>query len=188
MIVIAIIAGIIAIGAPKLFSSAAAQRTAVRKLAVMTREIRNNSRLYNCTTRIVISMEKDKGHGYTIESAEGNAALMTEDQEKEVEKLTDIQKENEGKSAKFSQETRVLKKPIALPKGLFFESVEYTGRTKPITEGTAMVNFFPQGLSEEVAIHMTDRKTLNWTIAINPLTGRADVYERKITLKEITGR
>jgi general secretion pathway protein H len=188
MIVIAIIAGIIAIGAPKLFSSSASMRTAVRKLAVLTREVRNNSRLYNVTSRLVISIGKEKGDSYWVESAEGVAPLMTEDQEKEIEKLTEIQKESSVKSAHFQQDSRVLKGTVTLPKGLHFEEVEYGAREKSIGEGNAMIHFFPQGISEEVAIHLTDHKTLNWTITINPLTGRADVFEKKVTLKELRNK
>ncbi len=185
MIVIAIIAGIIAVGAPKLFSTSSAMRTAVRKLAVMTREVRNNSRLYNVTSRIVINIDAEKGHQYTVESAEGNAPLLSEDQQKELDDLTAAQREGEGVKTKFSQDSRVLKGAVSLPKGLFFDGIEFGSRQKEVTEGTAMIHFFPRGLAEEVAIHLSDKKSLNWTITINPLTGRADVYERKISLKEL---
>jgi general secretion pathway protein H len=82
-------------------------------------------------------------------------------------------------------ETRVTRSPVGLPKGLFFESVELASSSAPITEGRAYIHFFAQGYSEDSAIHLTDRKTLNWTIAINPLTGRADIFEKKIGLKEL---
>jgi prepilin-type N-terminal cleavage/methylation domain-containing protein len=185
MIVLAIVVGVLAIGANKLFSSSAQMRTAVRKIAVMTRDIRNNSRLYNVTTRLVISINNEKGHKYWVESAPGNVLLMTDDQRKELDSLTDIRKAEMEKANKFDVEKRVQPKPVDLPKGLFFESVEYGNREKAIVEGPAYIHFFSQGLAEEAAIHLTNRKTLNWTIAINPLTGRADVYERKISLKEL---
>ena len=79
-----------------------------------------------------------------------------------------------------------MKKPVDLTRGLFFESIEYAERKEAITTGKAYVHFFPSGLAEQVAIHITDKKTLNWTITIHPLTGRAEVYERKVSLKELT--
>jgi general secretion pathway protein H len=186
MVVVGIIAAVLAIGAPRLFRSSDSMRSSIRKIATMTREIRNVSRLFNQTGRLVISMNDEKGHSIWVESAAGMAPLLTEDQEEEMERLTDIQKEGEAKNLKkFAPEPRVLKEPLRLPRGLFFESVELGSRSEEFTSGTAYIHFFPRGLAEEAAIHLTDRKTLNWTIAINPLTGRADVFERKISLKEL---
>jgi general secretion pathway protein H len=185
MIVIAIMGGIMAIGVPKMFSSATAMRGAVRKIAVMTRDIRNNSRLYGVTTRLVISIDKEKGYSYSVESSPGVVLMSTELQEKELAKLTDAQAEGSKKKTDFSPETRVQKKVAALPKGMIFEDVEKSGHADATTNGKAYINFFPQGLSEESAIHLGDGKTLHWTIVINPLTGRADVYEKRITLKEV---
>lgn len=185
MIVLAIIMGVLVAGAPKLFSSGSSMRTSVRKIAVMTREVRNNARLYNTTNRLVINMDPEKGHSYWVESASGVTPLLSEDQEKEIEKLTELQKESSQDKNKFQQDTRFTKGAVSLPKGLFFENVEFGAREKAIDQGVAYIHFFPSGLSEDVAIHMTDRKTLNWTILINPLTGRAEVLERKVSLKEL---
>jgi prepilin-type N-terminal cleavage/methylation domain-containing protein len=185
MIVIAIIAGVLAVGVPKMFSSSTRMRAAIRKIAVMTRDIRNNSRLYGVTTRLVISLDKNKGYTYSVESSPGVVLMRTELQEEELAKLTDAQAEGEKKKTDFTPETRVLKRPISLPKGLIFEDVEKAGRSDAITEDKAYINFYPQGLSEESAIHLGNGKDLHWTIVINPLTGRADLYERHLTLKEL---
>mgnify|MGYP001486830162 FL=1 len=187
MLVIAIIAGILAIGAPRLFSSSSQMRTAVRRIAVMTREVRNLARLTNSTMRIVISMNDEKGHSYWIESAPGNAPILTEEQEKELERLSSFAREEKPKT-RFEMDTRILKEPERLPRGLIFESVELASRSEIITSGAAFIHFFPQGLSEAAAIHLASGDNHHWTIAINPLTGRADVYERKVSLKEIQGQ
>jgi general secretion pathway protein H len=188
MIVLAIIGGMLAIGAPRLFNSSSAMRGAVRKMAVMTRDLRNTARLTNSTMRIVISMDDEKGHSYWIESAPGNVTLLSEEQEKELSSLTSSQQEDQKGSSKFSEDSRVLKSPQTLPRGMYFGGVEYADRKEETTSGTTYVHFFPQGLAEDVAIHLTDRKTLNWTIAIHPLTGRADIFEKKISVKEIRGQ
>lgn len=187
MIVIAIIGGVLAIGVPKMFSTASTMRAAVRKLAVITRDIRNNSRLYQVTTRLAISLDKDKGYTYLVESSPGIVLMRSELQEKELERLTEKQAEESKKKVQFSTDARVLKKPVTLPKGMKFEDVEKTGRDEAQAGGMAYINFYPQGLSEEAAIHISDGGSLHWTIVINPLTGRADVYEKRITLKELRG-
>lgn len=187
MIVIAIIAGVLAIGVPKMFSSSTAMRGAIRGLAVMTRDIRNNSRLYGVTTRLAIQIDKEKGMTYAVESSPGVALLTTEEQEKEVARLTSGQRGEEPTGPKFSQEARVQKKPVTLPKGLIFEDVEKSDRKDASVSGTVYINFYPNGLAEEAAIHLGDGKTLHWTITINPLTGRADVFEKRVTLKELKG-
>ena len=187
MIVIAIIGGILAIGVPKMFSTSATMRAAVRKLAVITRDIRNNSRLYQVTTRLVISLDKEKGYTYSVESSPGVVLMQSKLQKEELEKLTEKQAEEQKKKVSFSNDSRVLKRAVSLPKGMLFEDIEKTGATEAETSGQAHINFYPQGLSEEAAIHISDGKDLHWTIVINPLTGRADVYEKRITLKELKG-
>lgn len=185
MIVLAIITAVLAIGGPRIFSSAASKRAAVRKLAVLSREIRNVARLYNETNRLVIKMDDEKGHTYSVESAPGNAIMLNEDQMKDIERMTEMQRKDAGIAEQFKPSSRVLKGEVALPKGLFFADVEYGNKKELVEKGRTYVHFFPHGLSEEVAIHVTDRRTLNWTITVHPLTGRADVYERRASLKEL---
>jgi prepilin-type N-terminal cleavage/methylation domain-containing protein len=185
MIVIAIIAAVLAVGSQSLLNTNSQMRSSVRKIATVTRMMRNVSRLSSVTARLVVNMDDEKGHSYWVESTPGATLLKTEEQEKELERLTDIQREDMEKKSSFKLETRIMKKPVKLPRGLFFESVEYTSRSKPVTAGKAFIHFLPSGLAEQAAIHITDKKTLNWTIEINPLTGKANLYERKLTLKEL---
>ena len=179
-----ILVAVLAIGAPMMFTTSSAMRGAIREMAVRTREIRNVGRLNGSTMRLVINMNDDKGHSYWVESAPGNVTLLSDEQRKELERMTSLQREDEAPKKEFEMDSRVMKKEQKLPRGMFFESVEY-GNREPVVSGPAFIHFFPQGLSEASAIHLTDRKNLNWTITINPLTGRADVFERKITLKEL---
>ena len=185
MVVVAIIAAVMAVGAPKLFNTSAAMRSTVRKMAVMTREIRDSARLTGSTKRIVIDMNKEKGYSFWVETAFGNITLLTAEKQKDLERLTKIQRDDEKPKDVFAIDHKITKKPESLPRGMIVESVEIAGHEDPITEGKAYIHFFPQGLVEEAVIHFSDRKTLNWTLSINPLTGRADVFERKISLKEL---
>jgi general secretion pathway protein H len=187
MIVMIIVVAILSLGAGALFKSSTAMRTFIREMAIRTRELRNTARLTTSTMRIVINMNEEKGHSYWIESAPGTAQLMSEEQLKELARLTSSQREDETPKSDFEQDSRIMKKPLKPPRGLFFESVEYATK-EPITQGLAYIHFFPQGLAEDAAIHFTDKKNLNWTMTINPLTGRAQVYERKISLKELQAK
>ncbi|MES2965603.1 MAG: prepilin-type N-terminal cleavage/methylation domain-containing protein [Bdellovibrionota bacterium] len=188
MIVLAIIVGVLTIAAPKMFSTASAMRTAIRKLAITSREVRNNARMYNMTTRLVLDMKKEGAHSYWVESANGEVTLLSEEQQKELDRLTELQREGEAPKNEFKPETRVVRNPVSLPKSLYFESVETSSSSEAVKEGKAYIHFFAKGFSEDAAIHITDRKTLNWTIVVNPLTGRADVFERNISLKEVRGK
>lgn len=186
MVVIGIIAAVMALGAPRLLNTSSAMRSAVRDIAVMSREMRNNSRLFNMTTRLALTIDEKEGHSYVVESVPGNAPLLSEEQLEELEKLTEIQRQDEVAATKFVPEARIRGgKSKSLPRGLFIESVEYASRSDVITEGIAYIHYFPSGLVEEAAIHLTNRKTLNWTIAFDPLTGKADIFEGKIGLKEL---
>lgn len=187
MIVIAILAGMIVAGA-SMFNSSSQKRSVVRKFAILSREIRSLARLTNSTFRIVISMDNEKGHSYWIESAPGVVTMMSAEREKELARLTSSQREDEKPKSEFSEDSRILKKHEFLPRSLFFDGVETAKQPEGIKEGKAYVNFFPQGLADEAVILMSDRKTLKWTIAINPLTGRADVFERAVSLKELRGK
>ncbi len=190
MVVITIIAAVIAVAAPKMFDTKAKIKGAVRRIAVLPREIHNAARLYNSTMRLVLSMPEDpsKEHSYWVESAPGNVVLLSEDQEKEQERLTELQRDkSEQKNNGFSTDPRVMKNPISLPKGLYFVDIEYANRLSAISSGTAYVHFFPQGLVEEALIHISDKKTLNWSIRINPITGKVDLFDHKVSIKELRG-
>lgn len=186
MIVIAIIAAVIGIGAPRLFSTGSAMRATVRELAILPKEIRSFARLYGNTERLVIQMDEDEGHKYWVEASSGSALLLSEDQEKDLSRLSSAQREEEiGSIPHFEVEKKLTAKPKSLSRGLFFQSVELANRQAPITGGVAYIHFFPKGLGDEAAIHLTDRKNLNWTISIHPLTGKATVREGFIALKDL---
>ena len=184
MVVITIIAAVLAIGAPRLFDKKTQIQAAVRKISTLTRQIRNSARIFNTTSRLVISFDEKKGHSFWVESAAGNVTLLSEDQEKEEARRNDAK--SEKPKSVFSPDVRVLKKPEYLPKGLYFDRVEYATRDKPIESGVAYIHFFPQGLVEEVAIHISDHKTLHWTITVHPLTGRNQIFDGDIKLKEVS--
>lgn len=187
MVVVLIIGGVLAIGGTRVFNPNENRRGQVRKIATQTKEIRNSARLQNATFRIVFAMDEKEGHRYWIESASGNVLQYSEDQEKELARLTSIQREDATVGRKKFEKDGRLGKEVKLVSGLVFEGIEITGRSKMATQGLAYVHFFPQGLSDEALIHIGDRKSQHWTIAIHPLTGTAEILNGSPTLKELKG-
>jgi general secretion pathway protein H len=190
MVVLAIIGGIIAVVAPRLVDKKTKMRSLVRELATVIHECHNMSRLFNSTYRLAITMsdaEGNSGGEYTIESAPGNVSLLTPDEQKEQEKEEDSLSEDERKAKPkvFAADSRIIKEAKKLPRGLFITEVEYGNRAQSINGGVAYIHFFPQGLAEEAAIHITDKKNLNWTIVVHPLTGVADIFDGNKPLKEL---
>lgn len=187
MVVILIVAGVLAVGGTRLFNPNENRRSQIRKLAIQTKELRTAARLQNATYRIVFEMDDEKGHRYWVESAAGQALQLSEEQEEELEKLTEIQREEALKGrSKFVRDTKY--REIALNGGLLIEAVEINGRKEEFTQGRAYVHFFPQGLSDEAIIRLGDRKNQRWSIVIHPLTGAAEVFNRATTLKELKAK
>lgn len=183
MIVIAIIAGLIAVGAPRLIKKEANIKKTARSLTVLVKEIRNQAKLFNVTYRLVIRIESGQ-ESYWVEKSSGPTLI---DKEK-------IAEEMEGKSKKdeegappplFQIDKRLSKKEKLLPSNLHFAQVETINMSQPVTNGIAYIHFFPEGLMEASAIQLTDKK-ITWTLVFNPLTGQADIVEKAVNLKELS--
>ena len=57
----------------------------------------------------------------------------------------------------------------------------------PITTGKAFIHYMPQGLVEESAIHLKSDSGGKWTIAIHPLTGKAELISGdSMSLKDMS--
>lgn len=192
MIVVAIIAAMVAIGIPRLANQKGRMRSEVQRIAVLSREVFNAARLQNRTFRIVFEMGASSSK-YYVESAPGQVAMLSEEQQEDLDEKTSMDKEELAKRNpnKFEIETKYVKKPEPMPGDLRVEGIEYAGRKEglnpPSGEGAtkATVHYFPQGLAEQAVIRFTDGKTLAWTLVINPLTGKASVFDKKLTLKDI---
>ena len=88
----------------------------------------------------------------------------------------------------FAKDNKLIKTDGELPSQLHFEDVEIKRSETPIISGKAYINFFPQGLAEEAAIHLKANEKLRWTLAIQPLTGKSDNFTEHVSLKEISGQ
>lgn len=185
MIVIAIIAGLIAVGAPRLLKKDANMKTVARQLTVLVKEIRNQAKLFNSTYRLVIRIEQ--GHeSYWVEKSNGPALIDTEKLKEEYEgKNKSDTKDKDAPPPLFQIDKRLSKKEKTLPSNLHFAQVETINMSQPVTSGLAYIHFFPEGLLEASAIQITDNKN-TWTLVFNPLTGQADIVEKATNLKDIS--
>ena len=184
MIVLIIVGFFITFGARKMVNRGTEMKASVRRFSAMTKKLRNRARLDNKTYRLVFDLpsDKKKQQNYWIESTDKPALLLNEEQREELEEtLEEDEKTKQKPDAQgFVTDTRVIKNsPASLPDGLYFESIELDGDPiEKITEGRVYIYFFPQGYVQGSAIHLTNRDSLNWTLVIQSLTGRVDIYPK----------
>lgn len=179
MIVLAIMAALITVGAPRLLKNNEGNIKAVaRNFIVLSKELRNKARLTNSTYRLAISMEADEPK-YWVERANGPQPVDPESYEKEKETGED------APPPLFQIDKSLLKKEKELPGGLRFASVETVNMKSPMTSGIAYIHFFPEGFVEASAVQITNGNNLTWTLVFNPLTGQADIIEKASSLKDV---
>jgi general secretion pathway protein H len=183
MIVIAIMAGLIAVGAPRLLKKNANIKTSARQITVLVKEIRNRAKLFNSTYRLVVRMDKGQ-QSYWVEK--GNGVQMVDPEQIAKEHDDKNKKPEEGAPPPlFSLDKSLTKKEKDLPGTLTFVQVETMNMSAPVTEGVAYIHFFPQGMMEASAIQISDQKN-TWTLVFNPLTGQADIVEKAVNLKDLS--
>lgn len=180
MVVLAIIAVALTVALPRLFKTQNNVKSVARHFLVLGKETRNRARLQNVTMRLVIDMDP-AAPKYWVEKSRGPMLIDPEADREERKK----ESEKEEKQPDWEIDKVLTKKPEPLPDGLYFASVETINMNAPQTDGVAYIHFFPQGLMEAAALQVTDRKSLNWTLIYNPLTGQADIIDRARSLKEV---
>jgi len=85
---------------------------------------------------------------------------------------------------KFEIDKSVIKKPVQLEKKIRFKEIRARAKTEPITQGDAYTHFFPHGFAERTEIKLQSESGNIFTIVVNPLTGRAKVYDRDLETPE----
>lgn len=180
-----LISFIIMMGVRKLENPNATIRQAVKKIATTSRELHIRSKLSGITFRLVIEMNGKKPDKMWVEASTQKVTFPTEKELKE--KSTSRLDEDKQPKSPFSIDKRVSGGgPRELPSNVKIKRVEYAQREEPISGGLAYVHYLPEGIVEEAAIHIaTEDGSLKWTVAIHPLTGRVDLLDGDISLKEI---
>jgi general secretion pathway protein H len=186
MVTIAIMAGLIAVGAPRLLKKEGSIKDVARNVTVLVKEIRNRARLFNATYRLVIRMDEGN-HAYWVEKGNGPVLIDPEKLKKELEdQKNKKEKPEEGAPPPlFQADKSIIKTEKKLPPNLKFTQVETINMTEPITSGLAYIHFFPEGMLESSAIQISDGRNHTWTLVFNPLTGQADIIEKAVSLKNV---
>ncbi len=187
MVVFIIIGFLMAFGAKKLRSPNVDLKKAVRDLAGVSRELHTRAKITGVTFRLALEMNEKKLHRIWVESSTSKILFPSEAELKEKARGRDKDKDGKEKKNPFTIDKRSFSNgQKELPAFLKIKKVEYANRDEVVTEGIAYIHFLPEGLVEEAAIHLaTVDDQIKWTIAIEPITGKVDVFTNEIALKDI---
>lgn len=200
MIVMVIIGLFITIGARNFKNSSNEMKSSVRRFTTLAKKLRQRARIDNKTYRLVFDFPIDsrKMQSYWVESTDKQALLLSiEEREKMSKEAADDYEPPEGNEdlpppdpQGFVADSKVLKNaPEILPRGLYFESIELDGEeVEKIKDGRVYIYFFPQGRVQTSAIHLTDRANKHWTISIEGISGRVQLYPEYRGLAELIDR
>ena len=192
MIVLAIIGGMAALAMPYLNNRNAQTRGFLRKMTVLSRKLHTSAKLQGTVFRLVLDLKKAGGdptklekQQYWVEKAAGHVVMKANEEESELKRLQEDREEDRKDPRGFAPDPAMVKEPTDLPGGMRIDRVELTRVKDPITEGKVYIHYLPEGLTDEAAIHLKGEKTQRWTISIHPLTGKAELLAKPLTLKEI---
>ncbi|MGE4132446.1 MAG: prepilin-type N-terminal cleavage/methylation domain-containing protein [Bdellovibrionales bacterium] len=193
MVVVAIIAGVVALSMPYLSNKNNRSKKFLREFTVLSRELHTKAKLQGAIFRLVIDLGQPDGSGrkpvqkYWVERSNGKMVLSEKDEEEALERLSESDPEKRNKDPKgYEMDTSMIKEPAELPPDMTFDKIEITRLKSPMTVGRAFIHYLPQGLTDEAAIHLVGDRGQTWTIAIHPLTGKAELMMKTVSLKEIS--
>ncbi len=182
LIVIGLLAFMATIAVPQFESTNTKMRREVRTLTVLMKRLHHLARLNRSTYRLVIDFPENDEHKYWAEVT-SRKVLFSKDLEGKPKDPEELAKEEAA--AGFQLDSTTTKKPVTLPKNVFFESLEVADHEDLITSGRAYIHFLPQGMAEEAALIISDKKELHWTIVLNPLTGQGEIVGERASLKDM---
>jgi general secretion pathway protein H len=186
MVVVAIIAGTVGLVIPRIGNRDNQIRQTLRDLTTLSHELHQKSKLTGAAYRIVFDLKEGargkEQQAYWVEKS------LTATIVKPGEEKIKPEKDRDGKIKKvsdFEPDPSIFKKPKTLPNKMHFEKIELSRLSDPILTGKAYIHYLPQGLVEEAAIHLKSDDGHEWTIAIEPLTGKAEVVTNSVSLQEM---
>jgi general secretion pathway protein H len=191
MVVLVIIGGVAVLGMPYLSNRNSQVQAFLREFTVLSREIHTRAKLNGVAYRLVIDLgEPGSGRehpqqAYWVERSSGKVVLSEKDEEEAMSRAKGSDESKKKDPKGFEPDTQFFKRKKALPPGLRFDRVELTRLKSPLSQGKAFIHYLPQGLVDEAALHIKGAKEQAWTIAIHPLTGKAEVIAKKVDLREI---
>ena len=187
MIALILLAGLTVIALPRIGSHTNELKATVRKLAVLGKQLQIHSRLEHKTYRLAFHLHKKKAHSFWVESASG---YVSESPEEEEDSSNEDEEEKVQTLNTFQPDPSILREPISLPKPLSFRDIEVEDEISK--KGKVYIHFFPQGIIEEAAIHISTGKKGNsksgWTITYNSLTGKGYIIDKYVPLRALRDR
>jgi prepilin-type N-terminal cleavage/methylation domain-containing protein len=194
LIVIIIIAGVFAVFAPSLFSKSDRQvRKEVRRISLLSKEVRNRALLTKNTHRIVFNMNKDSVT-FEVEEASGKILLDTPEERLKFingkKNFTETELEEYQRTNPFKKVDRFSKNgPLKMPDELMIKQIELQGIKEAFKEGEVEIYFMPEGFVELAVIQVqTKDEALKWTLVTSPLTGLMDMFEGHLSMETIEDR
>jgi general secretion pathway protein H len=192
MIVLAIVGGVVVMAMPYMGNRNSKTKAFLRQITVLSRELHTRAKLNGAVYRLVIDLKEpsnDPNHPpeqlYWVERSNGKAVLKANEEEAAIKRANEMGEENRKDPRGFEPDTSMVKEPKPLPGGLHFDRVELTRLEKPITSGKAFIHYLPEGLVDEANIHIKGDKNQAWTISIHPLTGKAELISKSVSLSEM---
>lgn len=193
MVVVAIIAGMAALASPYLANRNPGNKRFLREFTVLSRELHTRAKLNGVIYRLVIDMPGAGDgitrpvHKYWVEAGNGKFVMSEKDEENAMDRLKETDEKKKADPKGFAVDTTIIQ-PKDLPSELQFERVELTRVKNPISQGRAFIHYLPQGLVDEAAIHIKGDRGQQWTVSIHPLTGKAELISKAISLKDMQGQ
>jgi prepilin-type N-terminal cleavage/methylation domain-containing protein len=155
LIVITIVAVVIGIGLPRFQSVFDVQiKSAVRKLIGTIQYTFHEAAIKKGTYRLVYNIDE------------------------QMYSLTRL-----AMTGEFLQEDGSMVQQEILPQGIYFTDV-VTLHAGKIDKGETFTQFFPNGFAEPTVIHLHDEYGAEYTLIVQPLTGRTEVYDRYLDVVE----
>jgi general secretion pathway protein H len=192
MVVLAIMAALVAVLLPRIDNRNNKLKGAVRAFSTLCRRVHVETKLKGAVYRIALNLgngaDTDSVQSFWVEKS-NQQVILSEKQEQEYrDALKDRRKDEERPKDPygFEPDVTLFKKPQQLERPLRILMVEKRGYKESFTQGMAYIYFFPQGMSEMAVIQLQAGERLQWTIAIEPLTGRADIVTQLLTLKDLS--
>lgn len=186
IVVLTIIGTVIGIALPRLLDKRSNNQKVFREFVVAGKDIRNRAKMAGVTYRLAFRLTENQ-QAWWVEKSNKLVYIdkkKLEDQ-RNSEKST-FSKDDAKPPSDFQPDTTIFKKEQVLPKGFSFKQIESGPQDLIVTDGTAYIHFFPQGLIEPSTIQIVDDKKNIWTLVFNPITGHSDIIPEAKTLKDLT--
>jgi prepilin-type N-terminal cleavage/methylation domain-containing protein len=190
MVVVALIALISVMALPSISSYfQVSLNSSTREIAATVREAYNATLITGKLHRVAYDLKNGQ---YWVEEGPNGAVLETKESREREERRNRLRfNKAEKKESPFSLDKTVTKSKKSLPRGVTFEDVVTEQTREPQTKETtttAYTHIFPNGLTEQTIVHLTDSSKHHTSLCITPLLGRTDVYDNYQKPEEVFGK